>query len=334
MFGDKSPRTQRIAKNAISIVAASALIFIGSVGYAYGSFKFNNVVQKSSTPIGSQMTFYRSEATIQIKDIFTDKDKNVLIARLGDDSGSNLPYKGSDFRIYISSPSTDELKSMPVLFGRMSTDGDLFLIIPNPTSSVYSIFLMNTNYLGVSEITSKADTVDLNQESISNALSSYQYSEKQEESGTYKVANDEMDVVSFRLTLDPAFNNEMYKPKVVNTSLLTKNEDGTQSFEFERFFTKVFKEPAIKSLKNDYEAINKQKRQMTKRLDEFSQRLSENENDATAKSGYTSLKDQLKEVKNEQKKIAQKIADYSILEYDESYFTDLQTKAIVVPSQR
>lgn len=335
MFGDKSNRTSRIAKNAISIVAATCLMTIGSIGYAFGSMKFNTVVAKSSTPIGSEMTFYRSNSRVVIKDIYTDKNQDVLIARLNDGVGSRLPYKGSDFRIYISSKSTDGLKEMPVLFGRMSTDGDMFLIIPNPTKSVYSIFLMNTNYLGVQSINDNlSSTADINQGSITKALSSYRYSDTQSNSGTYKIDNDNMDVISFRLTIDPAFDNDQYRPKVINDKLLITNEDGTQTFEFEKFFDKVFKESAIADNSKSYDDLNVQKAQLEKVIEENASRLAENSNDSTAKMTLEQAKSQLDEVKSKQASYAKKISDYKLLTYQDSYFTDLQTKAIIVPTQK
>lgn len=335
MFGDKSPRTKRIAKNAISVVLATGLITVGSIGYSFGSYRFNQVVARSSTPIGTSMQFQRSESTVFIKDIYTDKSNSVLIARLGDEAGSRLPYKGSDFRIYVASESTEGLKSMPILFGRMSTDGDLFLVIPNPTKAVYSIFVMNTNFLGVSEKSlSEDNNVDVTKGSISKALSNYRYSDKQSSSGTYEVQDDNYDVVSFRLTLNPAFDTENYRPKVIDSQLLTKNEDGTQSFEFEEFFNTVFKESAIKTTREQYNQLDKKKSQIEKVMEEYSERLSENGNDEVAKSSYEQLKNQLEDIKSKQKQYAKTIADYKLLEYDKSYFNDLQTKAVVIPMQQ
>ena len=338
MFGDNSKRTKQISSNAISIIIAALLFVVGLPWFIGGTFAYNQVVARSSSPIGTTLTFQRSQAEITISDIYTDKNKDVLIARLNvpKDAQANLPFKGSDYKVYISSKSTDGMTEMPILFGRMSTDGDMFLVIPKPTDTIYSIFIQNKNYIASSESDSvnSSSVADLSEESISATLSSYQYDDSEESNskGTYTVQTDLADIISFRLTLKPAINEEAYRAKVINKELLTTDKDGNSEFDFESFFNAVFKESALKQLKSEFETAQKKKSDYETRLRNYEERLAVNENDATAKEEARKLQEEIDLLSSSMEELSSKIATYEALEYDESLFASLQTKAKIINS--
>lgn len=334
MFGDNSIRTKKISKNAISVMIATIMLFICIPWYLIGSHTYKQILARSSSPIGTTMTFNRSQAEVKISDIYTDKKKDVLIVRLAVDSAAQarLPYKGDDYKVYISSKSTNGLTSMPILFGRMSTDGDMFLIIPKPTDTVYSIFIQNKNYIGDGQSTSRtnvSDVADLSEDSVAAALSNYNYEEnsKTKNQGTYQIASDDNDTISFRLTINPASKDTSFKPKVINADLLTSDKSGNISFDFEKFFNKVFKESALKSLKAQYQTLSDKKARYEKTLRDYQERYAENENDTVAKSQIEIEQNKLADLDNELETLADKISSYQKLKFNDSLFKNILTQA-------
>ena len=337
MFGDLSTRTKNISKYAISIMVAVMIFIVCIPWYLIGNHTFNQIVLRSSSPIGTQLTFNRSQADVQIADIYTDKKKNVLIVRIRVDNvaQSRLPFKGSDYKVYIASKSTNDLKSMPILFGRMSTDGDMFLMIPKPTDTVYSIFIQNKNFIGEGTIDSKdkstKEVADLSDNSIAAALSNYRYDDNKNSTskGTYKITTDDNDTVSFRLTINPASKDENYRPKVINANLL-KKEGNAEVFDFDAFFNKVFKESALKELDKQYEQLAQTKLRQEKTLRDYQERYAANANDTTAKSQIDSITSKINDTENQLSVLSKKIADYKNLTYSDDLFKNLQTKAKVI----
>lgn len=337
MFGDSSERTKNISKHAISVMIAVMIFIICIPWYLFGSHTYKQIVLRSSSPIGTQLTFNRSQADVQIADIYTDKERNVLIVRIRVDTiaQSRLPFKGSDYKVYIASKSTNGLKSLPILFGRMSTDGDMFLIIPKPTDTVYSIFIQNKNFIGEGSADSKdksqKEVADLSDNSIAAALSNYRYDDNKNSTskGTYKIATDDNDTISFRLTINPASKDENYRPKVINANLLKEDGDA-KTFDFDTFFNKVFKESALKEMKKQYDTLAETKLRQEKTLRDYQERYATNENDTTAKSQIDSITSKISDTENQLNVLSKKIADYENLTYNDDLFKNLQTKAKII----
>lgn len=337
MFGDTSFRTKQASGNAIAITAAVAGLAIGSIWYAGGTMQYNSVIAHSSSPVGTSLKFNRSDAELSIKNIFTDKNENVLIAQLHADgqNSAKLPYKGTDYRVYISSKSTDGMKELPIIFGRMSTDGDLFLVLPKPTDQVYSVFIMNKKYLGsIKDENGGADSgpSELDDtKSISKALSKYTYDDVQD-NGTYKIESDRSDVVSFRLTLNPASKDKAFKATKLDTNILI-SQGNKDKFNFEKFFEIVFKESALKDLENKYKKLERKSAQVSDTIAEYEERIAANPEDADAQSALENAQNEQASLDSEMESVSKSIGDYTALAYDDSMFADLNTKAIVVDTE-
>ena len=224
---------------------------------------------------------------------------------------------------------------MPILFGRMSTDGDMFLVIPKPTDTVYSIFIQNKNFIGDENLSASdkdtSDVADLSDNSIAAALSNYKYDDnsKSKSRGTYQIASDDNDTISFRLTINPASKDETFRPKVINANLL-KKDGNSESFDFDAFFNKVFKESALKKMNEQYKVLSDNKARLEKTLRDYQERYAENQNDTTAKAQIESLSSQIKDAENQLNELGDKISTYQDLKYDNSMFSNLQTKAKVI----
>jgi hypothetical protein len=335
ILNDDSPRTVRFKRAGVMMRIAIICILLGIILYIRGIGKYKNVVKNSSSPIGTILNFERSEANIEITDIYTDKTESCLIVRFryDDFSANRLPYKGSDYKVFIHSPALDEkVKEMPIIFGKMSTNGDAFLVIPKPNDAVYSVFIMNTKYLNVSKNTDSKNTdnyakVDDEEDivSLSKSLSNYKYNPKNSKKQSYKIDGNKKDIVSFRLTKNPMIKSKEYLPKVLDATLI--KEDG--KFDFETFFNILFKDNVTKDLEVEFEKVEQNVTQLKSVLKENELRLKENPKDANTKKEIENLKTKLKEAEQKKSQITEKLYGYYGLQYSDKLFSNLQTKARV-----
>lgn len=330
MFGDKSPRTTRISTYAIASAVSMVMFVVGLIFYVGESFHYRYDLKHSSTPIGQALQFNRSKSSLAVKGLYTDAKKDVLIAQISTNGASDLPYKGSDYKILIQSESTNGMYELPILFGRMSTDGDMFFILPNPTDAVYSIFILNTNYIGTKDIVNSTSTdngSELDTRSITEAISNYDLKDNGA-SGTYTITSNENDVASMRLTLKPAFKTNAYQPAIIDANLLIDKGD-TQEFDFETLFNTLYRDPTIKSQKAKYARASKELAQLKKALSVQEERYNANNEDTVAESKITSINEQVSNKEDELKNISRKLAKYQSLKYDPNMFKDMLTKASV-----
>lgn len=332
MYKDNSERTRQIRgpyRKVIVSIFVALLAIIWTIG---GRMSYSNMVANSSTAIGSSLKFNRSAADVTLSNVFVDKHKDVLIARLtlSEEARANLPYKGSDYKVYVASKATDGLKSIDVLFGRLSTDGDMFLVLPKPKDEVYSIFIFNKNYVVSSEAGSLAGEAgsfsdEVAQRSVTGALSNYTYGQDNKDN-VYTITSDRTDGISFRLAVNPGIESDKYTPIQLDADLLN---DKTKTFDFKKFFNLVFKKAATEEVTAEFNKLKDQRTQTEKALQTDDERLQANARDTVAKDNYDKHLSELQNIDSRLEAISKDISQYESLEFSDELFSNLQTKAQV-----
>ena len=137
-----------------------------------------------------------------------------------------------------------------------------------------------------------------------------------------------MDVVGFRATLKPAFDEDAYHVDTIDDTLL----DDSGNFDFKKFYEYVFKGAATGSIEEQYNTLNNQKEFLTKRINDVNSRLKENPNDEDAKKKLSETQSSLDKINNQLSDLASKYNDFKSTEYSNSLFKNLQTKATVIDS--
>lgn len=338
---DNSSRTKLMRR--WQIVGATGVLLVGfaAINIPAGVIHHNNIMAQSSTGVGQEMTFKRSDASVVLKGLYTDTEKSALVARIGvsDASKGKLPSKGSDYRVFISSDAYGkDVQQVDVLFGRLGTDGDMFLVIPKPTKDVYSVFVMNTVYLNTgtdarqqaSEVTNGGQKpVEIPESeveaSITDALSAYNYNPRDPKGSSLEVSSNVTDMISWRMTTDPADDSDEYTPVVLDTTLL----EGS-TFNFEGMFDKLFKESAYQELSRQHDQLSEIENSLTATISEYESRLAINPNDSAALTGIADARKSAQEIQKQKKSIADQLNSYEQLTYNEDIFTNLQTKAKVI----
>lgn len=345
---------------------------IGILWYIAGITRYHIVLKNSSTAIGTQLQFPRSQANVNIKNIYTDDQKNVLIVQLkvADESTTMLPSKGTSYTVYAGSKSltASHLKRITVLFGRMSTSGDMILILPHPQKEVYSFFIMNNQYLGFNSNT--ADMVNDGQDASDDGQDT--------DTDTGDDTVDDSDSAKMTPTqkknaiaaqMAEAMNNYNYQDAVNNDNSNATNgnnaytiKSNTQDiisfrvtnypaihnsmyepkiihhnliksngeFDFKTFYDIVYKQSAINHLKQQSAQLQDQLNQIKTVKSEISSRLNINPDDQQAVTRMSQIKSSESSLAQQQLQIQAKIKKYRKNQFDSSLFTNLQTHARVV----
>ena len=159
MRKDKSPRTKVISRYNAMFVTGALLAAIGGVWMGVGNAQYASMLMRSSSPIGTQMQFKRSNAQVKIVNLYTDESNSVLIARLHIEAsdGLKIPAKGTDYRVFVASSGLNGHvgQEIPVLFGRYAANGDFYLVIPKPTQDVYNVYIMNKNFVATEQLSNQ-----------------------------------------------------------------------------------------------------------------------------------------------------------------------------------
>lgn len=317
-------------------MAVAVLIVICLIWGFFGNSKFNDMMSKSSTPVGSTLTFSQTGATARIADFYTDKNESALVARIKPDETANekLPYKGSDYTVFVKSSALSDYTEIPVLFGKMGTDGDMFLILPKPAKTVYSFAIINT--LGdqsedsdaLSGSSSGGTSVIDEKDSVTKALSDFDSRSSSGEDASVSDSSNsaglDYDATGFRMTLDPAADDDAYKPEVLNMNLMKGDE-----FNFKDFFERVYVDSAVKKLTKEYNELESAASRAYDRVKDAETRLRMNPSDTTAADMLADARSTAERAKRDQQSKADEITYYQTLSYDPAIFQNFQTKAVV-----
>lgn len=340
---DGSPRTKQISRPAIVTLALMLIIAISIVWMMIGNGRFVSKMRNSSTPVGTELNFSLSDASLQLSGLYTDKDKDVLIARLTPDEQAMqvLPYKGTDYSVLVKSNAIgSKYETVPVLFGQMSTDGDMLLIFPKPTDDVYTFVIVNpdgANAVASVDGTDRSSSAeralgDENQ-SVTRALSQYATSMNELGADNADVGTAAsqsgvtVDLAGFRMTLDPAVKEPQYTPQMIDTDLY---DPGTGEFNFEQLYQRVYVDAAVSGLTDEYNAYQTQIAQLEDSYDRLDKRVTANAYDEESARRLDETAQRLKTARDRQQEIADTLTRYQNTKYDPRLFQDFQTEATVV----
>lgn len=338
IFGlDSSPRTTAISRPFFITIACLVIFAVCVVWGTLGNRQYNKIMSQSSTPVGSMIKFSKSEAEVELTGLYTDKNESALVARLTPtpDAHNKLPYRGTDYAVLVQSKAVDDYEEIPILFGKMSTDGDIFLILPQPTKEVYSFAIVNKRNLTSEAITLEKGSENYKSEgkgSVARSLSEFTNEVDRSQTGDGSVnmkdseAGESYDIAGLRMTTDPAYDEEAFKPRKLDVELINPT---SHEFNFEGFFKTVYVEAAIRSLTDRYNELEAVVAQNESLVEENEVRLRSNPDDAAAQSRLDEAQSAVSASREQQQEAADRLTYYQTLKYDPSVFQDFQTSAFV-----
>lgn len=315
--GDKMQRSTIIL---LSVFALSGGLYVNGIAKNYYLTKY------SATTKGATSQFKKSRATATIKNYFVDGNKDTLIVTIGlkENSSTPMPYNATEYVVAVNNKTYKE--DVPVLFGRMSTDGDLFLVIPKPKEAIYDIVIANRGYVDYSDTGGNVTTkgLDLDKKSLTKLISENQtFRESGEENK--RSEREQGDSIRFRVGIKTAIDDERYKPSILNVdSLLIENGDAV-SFDFETFWNIVYKQPLIDDTTKQIEQLTNQIGDLRNSAISLQERLDKNQQDETAQSELSKVQKAIDRAENDNLKLTELLGEYNDLEFNPADFSNYST---------
>lgn len=267
LFGDNSKRTKTVQRYVITAIVCTAIIVLSIPMIFVGRSRYFTKVERSSTPIGTALTFPKSSASITLRGLYTDKNENVLLVRLHRDeqTAGLLPSKGTSYSISIANKQLDNLKEYPILFDSTTKDGDFLLAIPKPNEDVYTIFVSNN--VDELDLTTENSVNSVSGErSIESAIAGYEISS---DTGVQKTAQNS-NVLAFRVALKPYLKGNQYAVTKINKNLMKGKE-----FDVKEAYNSIFIEPITENTNSLIRKAQQKLAGYTKQQNKWKEELSE-----------------------------------------------------------
>lgn len=309
----------------MTAVSLGLLLFLSVITLITGSFANNQTSKITPTPIGAQGAFKKSGATATIKGYYQDKDKTALAVaiKIEENTSSPLPYKAQDY--FVSWSGDGKLSGY---FGRYGTDGDLYVVIPNPKEDVmYSISITNLNYQGDTSTKIKDQSLKDLKGSVSKQLSA---SNELGASGsnTTTVENEQTDTITFKMTINDKSNTKNYKIKTIDTptgSLLKTSKGNSLTFDFKTFWDLVYRKPEIKKASTNLQNSIQRESEAQSNYNEQKERFDKNPNDLGAQELMSRYSDMIKTEQAKQDNYSEKLKEVQSVHFNKEDFSDYTT---------
>jgi hypothetical protein len=354
LFGDRDYRTKQGLINALLfLVSISGVIFFTFVLIS-GIASWESHKQSNTTPIGDEIKFQKSGATLNFGGVWTDKKRDVTAIKLKYDkkARNKLSTRGESYKLYlIDSEGKLTKKDVKVSYGIL-TQGDGFLFIKGHLSKkAYQIVLTNQSDIDVTSstdddydevdelnddesTTSSTDRLarqskdEVSDADIEESLSELKQGDVSKKghldfgSGKDKKEEPNVDYASFRVNV---FSDST---KVFNGSFLDKDNNIDYGKVVEQSSTK----DAIKNIDKKIAELEEIQDKNDESLDELEYRVKRDKNDEDSKESIESIK-------GKQEKNKEKVENYkSLKERYEKYditkdsFDDMQEEFKILNS--
>lgn len=354
LFGDRDYRTKQGLVNALLfLVSISGVIFFTFVLIS-GIASWESHKQSNTTPVGEEIKFQKSGATLGFGGVWTDKKRDVTAIKLKYDrkARNKLSTRGESYKLYlIDSEGKLTKKDVKVSYGIL-TQGDGFLFIKGHLSKkAYQIVLTNQSDIDVTSSTDDDyDEVDELNDDESTTSSTDRLARQSEDeisdadieeslsklkqgdiskkghldfgSGKDKKEEPNVDYASFRVNI---FSDST---KVFNGSFLDKDNNIDYGKVVEQSSTK----DAIKNIDKKIAELEEIQERNDESLDELEYRVKRDKNDEDSKESIESIKEK-------QEKNKEKVENYkSLKERYEKYditkdsFDDMQEEFKILES--
>ena len=341
ILGDKDKQTVKDSMFLYMLIGFTLLFIVGAIMlsvrfHAFGQYKKNN-----TTPLGTELKFQKTDASVKLDDVWTDKKRDVTMVHLKYDKGANrvLSSDGKNYKLYLVSEHGKPKVKMS--YGVLGTRGDGYLFIKGHLDKqAYQIFIANKVDLDTGdddenngiEVNDKKDNADtrksgdeLTDDEIKNAVSDARTEDVDEDTGILNFGKSKhakepkADNINFRVN---AFSDNT---KVYNGSFLTKDGD----IDYSKVMDKTSVQRIIKDYEDKLKKLKGKQKTLKASQHEYERRIKENKNDNDAKSELESAQDSYKDNEEEMDKIKGLIKRYKNTEFDKSSFGSMQEKSTV-----
>ena len=317
-----SPHLNKAIKGGFAFVmTVFTITFI-----AYNVVQNRKAIKNSQTPIGETLQFVRSGANVTVKNYYTDKAEDVLIATLEVKEGnSKLPTKASDYWVVTTSDIGG--RSIPTYFGRMNTDGDFFIIIPYPKDQTYTVAIYNTTTSG-GAVTSSGDQITIGSGTNSKIISDITSDLLKNVNTSQPQSVKQTDIIALNMTLKSSIQGDSkYAITTLDVDSLLSKEGDTVAFDFKKFYTLAYRDLAVTVAREKVNTYTEEIQALNDKLKEVRETLDRNPNDEVAIRQQDSINASIETAQENLEKANQTLNEIKKrFVYDDNTFSDYTTK--------
>lgn len=317
-----SPHLNKAIKGGFAFVmTVFTITFI-----AYNVVQNRKAIKNSQTPIGETLQFVRSGANVKVKNYYTDKAEDVIIATLEVQEGnSKLPTKASDYWVVTTSDIGG--RSIPTYFGRMNTDGDFFIIIPYPKNQTYTVAIYNTTTSG-GAVTSSGDQITIGSGTNSKIVSDITSDLLKNVNKNQVQGVKQTDIIALNMTLKSSIQGDSkYAITTLDVDSLLSKEGDTVAFDFKKFYTLAYRDLAVTVAREKVNTYTEEIQALNDKLKEVRETLDRNPKDEVALRQQDSINASIEQAQENLEKANQTLNEIKKrFVYDDNTFSDYTTK--------
>lgn len=317
-----SPHLNKAIKGGFAFVmTVFTITFI-----AYNVVQNRKAIKNSQTPIGETLQFVRSGANVKVKNYYTDKAEDVIIATLEVQEGnSKLPTKASDYWVVTTSDIGG--RSIPTYFGRMNTDGDFFIIIPYPKDQTYTVAIYNTTTSG-GAVSSNGDQITIGTGTNSKIISDITSDLLRNVNTSQPQSVKQTDIIALNMTLKSSIQGDSkYAITTLDVDSLLSKEGDTVAFDFKKFYTLAYRDLAVTVAREKVNTYTDEIQALNDKLKEVRETLDRNPNDEVAIRQQDSINASIETAQENLEKANQTLNEIKKrFVYDDNTFSDYTTK--------
>lgn len=325
LLGDKDKRTRSAIWWVVFRLLCGAGLVIGIFWFFQGKSAMNYEIKNNTTPIGTQLEFSKSEAKVNIKDVWTDKKRDVLVVKIGYTNGArkSLPTDGENYNLTLLT-NNGKTPKLSGSYGMLGTEGDGYLFLKGDIDKeAYQLVIANQLKLssGSPESSSSSQNTEISDDSMEKELSKASFEEADDKGVLFnkftgKKSEPKFDNINFRV------NGYSKSTNVYNGTFL-KN-DG--SIDYGKVVSKTSVDAAINKIDKQIKQAEDKLKTYEVSKEEYEKRVKKNKKDKDAKKSVEDVKKSIEDEEKTIKDLKESKRVYEESDFNKSDFGAMQEK--------
>ncbi|MBO3081161.1 hypothetical protein [Mammaliicoccus sciuri] len=325
-WGDRDPRTKDGIRTLRLRRISRILLLISVVYFIYMYAELTDYKTNNTTPIGKELTFSKSEASIKIADIWSDKNREVTVVkfRYSGKARDILSLDGKNYNLYFIHNRNHKPK-VEMKYGVLGTEGDGYLFIKGKLDRrAYQILIANTLdlYNGSSN---NSSLNSLKGKSVEKALTQTDIDTMDEDGVLFK----KLPLIGGGKDKTPKFDNLNFRlnaysenTKIYNGSFL----DNNGNIDYGKVISKTSVSEVKDKIDNTIKQKNQERQSLTVSLEEYKNRLKRNKDDKDSRTSIDKINEKIKKTDEELELLEKEKERYEKATFSKKDFGDMQEK--------